>query len=53
MAHKRKGQLTVSDSWNKHFDKFLKRVFWKKERGEEKRLVRKLSEEVKQKRKTK
>jgi len=46
MAHKRKGQLTVSDSWNKHFDKFLKRLFWKKERKAGKHLVKQVSRDI-------
>ena len=32
MAHKRKGQLTVSGEWAKHLRKYLRRKFWKGER---------------------
>ena len=40
MAHKRKGQLTVSGEWARHLRPWLRRVFWKGERQAEKRLVR-------------
>ena len=46
MAHKRKGQLTVADSWNKHFNKFLKRIFWKKERKKGKQFAKQASKEL-------
>ncbi len=32
MAHKRKGQLTVSGEWARHLRPFLRRMFWKGER---------------------
>lgn len=32
MAHKKQGNLTVSGEWAKHLRKYLKRVFWKRER---------------------
>jgi hypothetical protein len=32
MAHKQQGQQTVSREWAKHLRKYLKRVFWKRER---------------------
>lgn len=32
MAHKKKGQLTVSPEWKKHLRPYLKRLFWKGER---------------------
>ena len=41
MAHKRKGQLTVSIEWAKHLRKFCRREFWKGERRAGKRLIRK------------
>lgn len=41
MSHKRKGQLTVSPEWVKHFRKYLRKQFWKRERLAEKRFVRK------------
>ncbi len=40
MAHKRKGQLTVSGEWARHLRPWLRRVFWKTERQAEKDLVR-------------
>ena len=40
MAHKRKGQLTVSGQWAKHLRKFLRRKFWKGERKAGKKLIR-------------
>ncbi|MGB8194918.1 MAG: hypothetical protein WCF67_23485 [Chitinophagaceae bacterium] len=40
MAHKQKGQLTVSPEWAKHLGKALGRMFWKKERKAEKKLIR-------------
>lgn len=41
MAHKRKGQLTVSGEWAKHLRKSFRRQFWKRERKAEKDLIRK------------
>ena len=41
MAHKQKGQLTVTSEWAKHLRKFLRRQFWKGERNAEKKLIRK------------
>jgi|GEM_PF-1651813 len=41
MAHKRKGQLTVSGEWAKHLRKFFRRQFWKGERKAGKELIRK------------
>lgn len=32
MAHKRKGQLTVSGEWARHLRPFSRRAFWKSER---------------------
>jgi hypothetical protein len=32
MAHKRKGQLTVSGEWARHLRPFWRRAFWKSER---------------------
>lgn len=32
MAHKRKGQLTVSGEWAQHLRPLLRRAFWKGER---------------------
>jgi len=40
MAHKRKGQLTVTGEWAHHLRPLLRRVFWKGERQAEKHLVR-------------
>jgi len=40
MAHKRKGQLTVSGEWARHLRPWLRRIFWKTERQAEKTLVR-------------
>ena len=39
MAHKRKGQLTVSGEWAKHLRKFFRRKFWKGERKAGKNLT--------------
>lgn len=36
MAHKRKGQLTVSGEWAQHLRPLLRRAFWKGERQAEK-----------------
>ena len=45
MAHKRKGQLTVSTAWAghwaKHLRKFWRRQFWKGERKAGKKLIQK------------
>jgi hypothetical protein len=41
MAHKRKGQLTVSGEWSKHLRKFLRRQFWKGERKAGRKIIRK------------
>lgn len=41
MAHKRKGQLTVTTEWAKHLRKFWRRQFWKGERIAEKKSIRK------------
>lgn len=47
MAHKRKGQLTVTREWAKHLGKYLRRQFWKKERKTGKTLIRKeLQQEI-------
>lgn len=40
MAHKKKGQLTVSGEWAKHLRPILKRAFWKGERAAGKRHSR-------------
>jgi len=40
MAHKRKGQVTVSGEWAQHLRPALRRVFWKKERKAAKALAR-------------
>ncbi len=39
MAHKRKGQLTVSGEWAKHLRKFCRRKFWKGERKAGKKMI--------------
>ena len=39
MAHKRKGQLTVSGEWAKHLRPDGKLAFWKAERMAERKLV--------------
>ncbi len=39
MAHRRKGQLTVSGEWAKHLRKYWRRQFWKKERAAAKKLI--------------
>ena len=41
MAHKRKGQLTVTKEWAKHLRKQMRRMFWKKERKTGKTLIKK------------
>lgn len=41
MGNKRKGVITASTEWAKHYKKFWKRVFWKKERKAGKRLINK------------
>ncbi len=41
MTHKKKGQLTTSGEWAKHLRKIGKRFFWKAERNEGKKLVKK------------
>lgn len=40
MAHKKKGQLTVSGEWAKHLRKQKRNQFWKGERNAGKELVR-------------
>ncbi|MBX2970621.1 MAG: hypothetical protein KF803_14720 [Cyclobacteriaceae bacterium] len=40
MAHKRKGQLTKAVERGKHLRKFMKRFFWKQERSEEKKEIK-------------
>lgn len=40
MAHKQKGQLTISKEWAKHLREFLRRQFWKGERNAAKKLIR-------------
>ena len=40
MSHKRKGQLTVSKEWAKHLRKFRRKQFWRKEKNEGKKLIR-------------
>ncbi len=40
MAYKRKGQLTTSPEWARHLRTYMKRLFWKGERKEEKRMIR-------------
>jgi len=47
MAHKKNGQLTSWSEWHKHLRKVGKRFFWKKERIEEKKYVRKEHEDAK------
>lgn len=39
MAHKRKGQLTVTTEWAKHLRKYLRRQFWKGERKAGKKFI--------------
>lgn len=41
MSHKKKGQLTESPERIKHLRKFLKKLFWKKERFAEKKASKK------------
>jgi hypothetical protein len=38
MAHKRKGQLTITKEWAKHLRKFWRQQFWKGERNAAKNL---------------
>lgn len=40
MVYKRKGQLTTSPEWAKHLRNYMKRLFWKGERKEEKKMIR-------------
>jgi catechol 2,3-dioxygenase-like lactoylglutathione lyase family enzyme len=40
MAHKRKGQLTVTTEWAKHLEKYTRRQFWKGERKAGKKVIR-------------
>lgn len=40
MGHKRKGQLTKSGEWWKHFRKIGRRFFWKQERQAEKQDIK-------------
>lgn len=44
MGSKKQGQLTRPPQWWKHLKDF-KRIFWKKERGAEKREIRRETEE--------
>jgi len=46
MAHKRKGQLTVSGEWARHLRPFLRRAFWKRERQAERANVTAASTEA-------
>lgn len=46
MAHKRKGQLTASSEWAKHLRKIGKRFFWKTERLEERKEIKKGLSEI-------
>jgi hypothetical protein len=39
MAHKRKGQITVSGEWAKHLRKYFRRKFLKAERKAGKKLI--------------
>lgn len=41
MAHKKKGQLTVSKEWAKHLRKYFRRQFWKSERKAGRTLIHK------------
>jgi hypothetical protein len=41
MAYKRKGHITVVKEWCRHLGKYLHRVYWKAERKEAKKLIRK------------
>ena len=47
MSYKRKGQLTTSSEWAKHLRKIGKRIFWKAERIEEKKEIKKEMTELK------
>lgn len=40
MAHKRKGQLTVTGEWARHLRPLWRRIFWKRERQAAKELER-------------
>lgn len=40
VAHKQKGQLTISGEWAKHLRGFLKRQFWKGERSAAKLVIK-------------
>ena len=40
MATVRKGILTPPPEWWQHFRPYLKRLFWKRERGNVKRAIR-------------
>jgi hypothetical protein len=44
MAHKRKGQLTVSGEWARHLRPLLRRAFWKGERQAKKAQVKEQQE---------
>ena len=46
MAHKRKGQLTVTGEWAKHLRKFWRRQFWNGERIAGKKILRFMDEEI-------
>lgn len=41
MSHKRKGQLTKSPEWHKHLRKYLRRLFWSRERMNERKEIEK------------
>jgi hypothetical protein len=41
MSHKRKGQLTKSPEWQKHLRKYLRRLFWSRERMNERKDIEK------------
>lgn len=40
MAHKRKGQLTVTGEWARHLRPLWRRIFWKRERRAAKEFER-------------
>ncbi len=42
MATKKKGQLNTASEYAKHLRKFGKKLFWKGERSEEKKKLKKL-----------
>lgn len=45
MAHKHKGQLSVSKEWAKHLRHGWDRIFWKQERSAEKEEIKHQLEE--------